>query len=288
MREVHVRSQQQLQTFIQGQRAPGRAVYRGQRDARWSLVPNLFRGLETLDPPLAAKTDAVWLAQLERELLRRFSIESGKLPGPRNLSPLSTLCLAQHHGVPTRLLDWSTNWRVALFFALASAAETPAALWCLDTEALEFEDDLGRLSEEVFHRVEVLESLEETHGAFSFLHRITQVSGATGGTKGFLSLLRPPMIDNRIDRQRGLFSVFLSFDDHDIEPDHGPLIRRMEQTSGQDALTKVVVHPEAFAGLRAGPLSDTNWLTVYPDLEGLGMKLVDDRSRLFERERGRR
>lgn len=41
----------------------------------------------------------------------------------------------QHHGVPTRLLDWSENLFVATYFALMSNYDEPPVVWCLDPVA---------------------------------------------------------------------------------------------------------------------------------------------------------
>lgn len=106
-------------------------LYRGvsNRDAHL-LLPSVGRYLgRFLQHGLSARQ----FFQSERDAVRLFMIEGTAHLGRHPTVPLEWLALAQHHGVPTRLLDWSLNPLVALFFAVDENPDADGAVYSFHT-----------------------------------------------------------------------------------------------------------------------------------------------------------
>lgn len=89
------------------------AMFRGQGNSSWPLLPSIARFASALEE---GGYDSI--SGLEDHLLDRFRILGVPFRDFRNLPRFEQLIHAQHYGIPTRLLDWSTNPLKALFFAV--------------------------------------------------------------------------------------------------------------------------------------------------------------------------
>ncbi len=104
----------------------GRLWYRGVSKSTHSLVPGLYRGTD----------DAQALVGKEDLMRLQFASRSMPMLDAAPQTPWGLLFLMQHYGVPTRLLDWSENALLGLYFSLSVSARrgfpSDAALWLLD------------------------------------------------------------------------------------------------------------------------------------------------------------
>jgi hypothetical protein len=154
---------------------PSKLIFRGQADASWFLVPSvlredkdqeipvseILRGMATADMRVAHELNLItafcehcdqvgvripgdsikFREGLRRQENGRYFFSPGDWP---NRELFEVMAFAQHHGIPTRLLDWCRNPYVAVYFAVESAlkrykewkTKRRLAIWVINIERI--------------------------------------------------------------------------------------------------------------------------------------------------------
>lgn len=79
---------------------------------------------------------SVW--DIESGLIRKFQRQyyHHDMSAPEEDNIMEWLALMQHYGAPTRLLDWTYSFFVAVFFALEQAEGDYCAVWALEKQSI--------------------------------------------------------------------------------------------------------------------------------------------------------
>lgn len=77
--------------------------------------------------------------RIENGLIRRFERQYHHFGKElqAGLNKMELLALMRHYGAPTRLVDWTWSFFVALFFAVHTNSDNPSVVWALNLDAVE-------------------------------------------------------------------------------------------------------------------------------------------------------
>lgn len=176
---ARLRTWQRFQRWIDDH-SDSRWAFRGLGDTRFTLTPTIGR-----IPNYSLSRERSVLASFRRRV-PQFAADLG-------FNSWEYLALAQHHGVPTRLLDWTTNPLVAAYFA---ASALPAAHdYELDGKAVRAVPDRATVDCRIV-------ATRVRHARVINTERSDDPFGLTD-----VGFILPRSISSRIGSQSGLFSI---------------------------------------------------------------------------------
>lgn len=136
--EVRVRTLGSMVQYIEEHcRSSDSLLFRGQR-ADYQLVPKVAR--------LKPRSGTILAA--ERQMFESFKRRAHPYLEFQPINDWDWLAIAQHHGLPTRLLDWTENPLAALWFAVRCPPDEskPGAVWILESgKVLQAEENASPL-----------------------------------------------------------------------------------------------------------------------------------------------
>jgi hypothetical protein len=202
-----------------------RRLFRGQ-NTKSCLLPRIMR---------LAKEKGISpgkMNRIEQKMLERFRRESvPMLQVTRELAAWELLSIAQHRGMPTRLLDWTANPLAGLWFAVSADPpknEEHGVVWVLEAP-----------NEKTFNSDEDVFKLEKT------------------------CFFEPPHLDRRIVAQSGWFSVY--------RHNRQRFLPLEEQEKYKDKVKRFIIPRDCFDSLRQElRVLGFNHASMFPDLSGLG------------------
>lgn len=206
-------------------------------------------------------------AQVEEDLLRNFRKYGSRMESSLRDSWWNWLAMGQHHGLPTRLLDWTFSPYVAQHFVTTKADlfAIDGVIWCIDfikvrkylPESLKA---ILKKDDAVFFTAEMLDRYAPTLGEFD--------ARVKAEGSDCVIFFEPPSLDDRIVNQAALFSMVSS---PEVQLEEWLAAREAEQPG----MFRKIIVPAALKWELRDKLDMANITerVMFPGLDGLGVWL---------------
>jgi hypothetical protein len=223
--------------------------FRGETDAdsKTPLTPKLYRS----DKPIKELIDH------EKVLFEEFQMRGVQF-SKKDFDDAGWYFLMQHHGAPTRLLDWSDGALIALHFSLIERARSP-----VQTDPCVYVVDADWLSDDV-PAIEEPEDDEDSRPLELYLPKEKNIDSDL--IPECPLALDPSHFTRRVAAQRSQFVVFGKDADWLRKRIDQPRCRLKSIRIGRAAV------PAMRSDLRASGITES---VIFPDLDGLGREMTD-------------
>jgi hypothetical protein len=171
--------------------------------------------------------------RLEREMVSTFRVAGAAFLSQYGLTEI--YFSAQHYGMPTRLLDWSTNPLAALFFACDGAEKQDGCVYAMDARkvipdgSLQFKGSQERLWPSVYTMRFPL---------VDYAVRQSFWEPSKSDIKSYVIPVRPDVVPGRIGQQSSCFTFHM----HRAEPVNNPTLTTINVKASQKSAIRDELH----------------------------------------------
>ena len=244
----------------------GALLFRGHGDAEWDLKPKICRIAERIPDQRRLQLEFEAVTSFRRQA--HLYISAASLPA-RESEFEEWVAIMQHHGAPTRLLDWTMSVNVALYFAASEEPDKDGALWYFNQYALATATKSQNWPPEVEEDIIVTDISKFIEYGLSIESPAIKV------------------FDNMIkfDRMTAQYSIFTV--SNAINTDHKSLIAKpLWDSFGKTELVNLLTCIRIPSGLKEGVRSYLSKIgisaaTLFPGVDGLG-KTVQELFELYQ------
>lgn len=230
-------------------------LFRGHSDQSWPLRPSLLReiGNAEVSPRRAIRIEELALAEFQRQA--HLYVRDELLTETESL--LAWWTVMQHHGAPTRLLDWTRSPYVAAYFAVRRNLEKPGIVWAFHVATM----DTARRAKD---KTNFLETPERFN-----------TSCKHPNAPAVLLFIRRPRETERMVVQQGYFTV-----SPQILADHGLIIASAQppvvtEDDGAQFFGMRILPTMKLEFLRRLSVMNVTGRALFPGIDGLGLSVTE-------------
>lgn len=237
-------------------------LFRGQADTAWSLKPALLRHVENIPNERALELEYHSIMLFKQEA--RIHLKPQLIPKEDDWG--DWLCLMQQYSAPTRMLDWTASFNIALYFAaMDEPRDKSGAVWLFHTHPL-----INNMREK-FDKPMEIERWQQIMGHIdSFIEY-----GANKAQKR-IDIYELDIKTDRVVSQKGVFTYT-----YNLWCDHADVIgsalrESINRGNKHLPLIKIILTPEVKKKLRYYLSTiDVDANKLFPGIDGFGRSIKE-------------